>query len=120
MNARKKLNKKRARRAARVGIRIVGTALVPRLVINRSNRYLYAQLVDDTKDRTLAAVSSFGKGGAGAKGTKSMQSFAAGEALAKKALEKGIKSAVLDRRSAKFHGRIKQFAEGAKKGGLKI
>lgn len=96
-----------------------GTAATPRLVVNRSNRYVYAQLIDDEKGRTLVAVSSFGKSGA-AKGTKSAQAFAAGETLAKKALEQGIKGAIFDRRSAKFHGRVKQFAEGAKKGGLTI
>lgn len=120
MNTRKKLNQKRTRRAARVALRIVGTASVPRLVVHRSNRYVYAQLVDDTKGNTLAAVSSFGKSGAGDKGTKSVQAFAAGVALAKKALEKGITRAVFDRRSSKFHGRVKQLAEGAKKGGLII
>ena len=120
MNARKKLNKVRMRRAARVAAQILGTAAVPRLVVSRSNRYVYAQLVDDAKGATLAAVSSFGKEGAGVKGTKSVQAFAAGIALAKKALEKGIKRAVFDRGSSRFHGRVKQFAEGVKKGGLKL
>lgn len=107
------------RRVARVSATIQGTAVTPRLVVNRSNRYVYAQLIDDTKGRTIAAVSSFGKDAVAAKG-KSAQAFAAGEALAKKALEKGIARAVFDRRSSKFHGRIAQFAEGAKKGGLAI
>lgn len=141
MKARKKLNIKRKRRAARTGARIRGTAARPRLVVNRSNRYLYAQLIDDGKGITLAAVmsrvnsSEAGKAGApagasvanatngasdGKKLSKSDQAFAAGEALAKKALAKDIASAVFDRRSAKFHGRIKRFADGAKKGGLKI
>ncbi|MGC9968714.1 MAG: 50S ribosomal protein L18 [Minisyncoccia bacterium] len=120
MNARKKLNQKRIRRAARVSARLYGTASVPRLVVSRSNRYVYAQLVDDVKNHTIVAVSSFGKGGAAVKGTKSVQAFATGEALAKKALEKGIARVVFDRRSSKFHGRIQQFAEGAKKGGLKM
>lgn len=119
MKAQKKLNQKRARRVARVKARIIGTAAIPRLVVNRSNRYIYAQLIDDTTGRTLAAVSSFGKGGT-TKGTKSVQAFAAGEALGKKAAEKGIKAVRFDRRSAKFHGRVKQLAEGAKKGGLTI
>ena len=108
------------RRAARVAAQILGTATKPRLIVNRSNRYVYAQLIDDAKGNTLAAVSSFGKEGAGTKGTKSVQAFAAGEALAKKALEKGIKTAVFDRGASRFHGRVKQFADGAKKGGLKI
>lgn len=110
------------RRAARVAARITGTALRPRLVVNRTNRYLYAQLIDDAKGHTLAAITTVQAGvkGAAAKATKSAQAFAAGEALAAKAAAKGVKAAVFDRRSSKFHGRVKQFAEGAKKGGLKI
>lgn len=109
------------RRTARVAASIYGTASRPRLVVNRSNRYLSAQLIDDIKGRTLASVSTRGlAAGAGERGTKSTQAMRAGEALAKKAKEKGIMSAVFDRRSARFHGRVKSFAEGAKNGGLKI
>lgn len=124
MKTRKKLNQKRGRRAARVAARIMGTAERPRLVVSRSNQYVYAQLIDDALGQTLAAVSSFGKGeGAGTTGkkeTKTAQAFAAGVALAEKALEKGIKTAIFDRGSSRFHGRVKSFADGAKKGGLKI
>lgn len=123
MKSRKKLNQKRVRRAARVRAGVRGTASRPRLVVNRSNRYIYAQLVDDAKGHTLAAVSSFSKGGVTGvtkEKTKSAQAMSAGGALAKKALEKGIKNAVFDRRSYKFHGRVKSLAEGAKKGGLTI
>lgn len=116
MNARKKLNQRRIRRTARTAARMHGTAARPRLVVNRSNRYLYAQLIDDDKGHTLAASWSRGL----AKGTKSAQAMTAGEALAKKAAEKGVKTAVFDRRGSKFHGRIKSFADGAKKGGLTI
>lgn len=116
MKARKKLNLKRVRRAARVTAGISGTAAKPRLVVNRSNRYVYAQLIDDTKGQTIASVSSRGI----AKAAKSAQAMMAGEALAKKAIEKGVKTAVFDRRASKFHGRVKSFAEGAKKGGLTI
>lgn len=107
------------RRVIRVAARLTGTAERPRLVVNRTNRYLSAQLIDDLKGHTLAAVSNIGVKAA-AKATKSMQAFALGEELAKKAVQKGVKAAIFDRRSAKFHGRVKQFAEGAKKGGLKI
>jgi large subunit ribosomal protein L18 len=93
-----------------------GTEVAPRLVVNRTNRYVYGQLIDDTKGHTLAAASTKGL----AKAKKSEQSFVAGEKLGKAAVAKGIKKAVFDRRSAKFHGRVKQFAEGAKKGGLTI
>lgn len=119
MKGRKKLNLRRERRAARTAARIRGTAARPRLVVNRTNRYVYAQLIDDARGVTLAAATSRGsvKGG---KATKSDQAFAAGEAIAKKAAEKKIAVAVFDRRAAKFHGRIARFAEGAKRGGLKI
>ena len=123
MKKRKKLNLRRERRAARTGARIRGTAERPRLVVNRTNRYVYAQLIDDAKGVTLAAVWSRGAAGKaadGKKATKSDQSFAAGEALAKKAAEKNVSVAVFDRRSSKFHGRVARFAEGAKRGGLKI
>lgn len=118
MKTRKKLNITRARRAARVSAGLKGTSLRPRLVVSRSNRYIYAQLIDDTKSHTLASASSLGK--AVAKTNKVSQAFLVGEALAKKAGEKGIKSAIFDRRSSKFHGRVKSFADGAKKGGLTI
>jgi large subunit ribosomal protein L18 len=104
------------RRAARTSARMFGTPERPRLVVNRTNRYIYAQLIDDTKGHTLASSTTHGAAKAG----KSAQAFSAGEALAAKAVTKGVKTAVFDRRSSKFHGRVKQFAEGAKKGGLKI
>lgn len=116
MNSRKKLIKKRVRRAIRVSAKLHGTTERPRLVVNRTNRYIYAQLIDDSKHATLVSASSLGA----AKAAKSAQAFAAGEALAKKAIAKGVKSAILDRRSSRFHGRVKSFAEGAKKGGLTI
>lgn len=124
MNSAKKLNQKRMRRVARTRARIKGTAERPRLAVRRSNRYLYAQLIDDAKGVTLLSASSFAlkKAGAGAGkgGAKTADSFGVGELLGKKAIEKGISSAVFDRRSYKFHGRVKAFVEGAVKAGLKI
>ncbi len=97
-----------------------GTAETPRLVVNRSNQYIYAQLIDDVKGNTLAATATVGKVEAGKKMTKTEQAFSAGETLAKKAAEKGIKAVVFDRRASKFHGRVKSFALGMQKGGIKI
>ena len=114
MKPRKKLNQKRIRRAHRTKSVINGTAARPRLAVHRSNRFFYAQLIDDVKGHTLIAIASSGKG------KKSEDAFAAGESLGAKAKEKGIKTAVFDRRSYKFHGRVKAFADGAKKAGLKI
>lgn len=118
MNARKKLHQKRARRARRSSARISGTAERPRLAVHRTNRFIYAELIDDTKGHTLAAASNVRV--KGAKGTKTMAAEAVGVEIGKKAVAKGIAQAVFDRRSYRFHGRVKSLAEGAKKSGLKI
>jgi len=115
----KKLNQKRMRRVARTRAVISGTAARPRLTVRRSNRYFYAQLVDDVKGNTLLSASSFTLEKTG-KMTKTASAGLVGEMIGKKATEKGIKSAVFDRRSYKFHGRVKSFVDGAKKGGLTI
>lgn len=125
MKAVKKLNVKRMRRVNRTRAVISGTAERPRLTVRRSNRYFYAQLVDDVKGNTIAAASSLSiasdaKGKATKVGNKTANAFSVGELIGKKASEKGIKAAVFDRRSYKFHGRVKSFVDGAKKGGLKI
>lgn len=123
MNKIKKLNERKSRRIGRVRALISGTAARPRLVVHRTNKYFYAQLIDDTKGVTLFSASNLGSKKSGTKmavGKKSETAFAIGESLAKKAVEKGITAAVFDRRSYQFHGRVKSFAEGAKKGGLKI
>ena len=108
-------NQRRARRAHRNKTRVNGTAERPRLAVHRTNRFIYAQLIDDAAQRTLAAASSSKQ-----KMAKAADAFAVGETLAKKAAEKKIAAAVFDRRSYRFHGRVKSLAEGAKKGGLKI
>ena len=119
----KKLNQRKMRRVARVRATISGTAERPRLTVRRSNRYFYAQLIDDIKGNTLLSASSFTvakAAGVKTKMTKTAESFSVGELIAKKAIEKGITTAVFDRRSYKFHGRVKSFVDGAKKSGLKI
>lgn len=120
MNKIKKLNDRKSRRIGRVRAKVSGTASRPRLVVNRSNHYVYAQLIDDEQGRTLLAASSMALKKPVEKASKSEQAFAVGESIAKKALEQGIKEVVFDRRSYQFHGRVKSFAEGAKKAGLKI
>jgi large subunit ribosomal protein L18 len=117
MNKIKHLNHKKSQRIGRVRAMISGTSERPRLVVHRTNRYFYAQLVDDVKHHTLFSISNLG---GKATGKKSEQAAAIGELLAKKAIEKGIKQVVFDRRSYQFHGRVKSFADGAKKGGLTI
>ena len=122
MNKKKKnLNKIRARRAGRTRVKISGTAEKPRLSVFRSNRYVYAQLIDDKRGHTMVGASTFEiKKAAGKDSTKTVQAERIGEELAKKALAAGVKQVVFDKGSYKYHGRIKAVAEGAKKSGLKI
>jgi len=111
------INKIREKRKRRVRAGIYGTAERPRLSVFRSNRFIYAQLIDDANSRTLAAVSAKEASEAG---DKKNQAKAAGLLIAKKAKEKGIKSAVFDRGAYKYHGRVKALAEAAKEGGLQL
>lgn len=117
MNYRKSLNKIRGRRVHRNRARIFGTALRPRLAVSRSNRFVYAQLIDDEKSRTLAHASSRELK---EKKTKKDAAKLVGELLAKRALEHSIKEAVFDRRDYKYHGRVQALADGARSGGLKF
>jgi large subunit ribosomal protein L18 len=105
----------RERRKLRVRKKIFGTAEHPRLSVFRSLKYIYAQLIDDTKGKTLVYAQSKKQ-----KGTKSEDAFAVGKELAKIAKEKGIKEAVFDRNGYQYHGRLQKLAEGAREGGLKI
>ena len=107
---------RRLRRRRRVRARIRGTAARPRLSVYRSNRGIFAQLVDDTSGRTVAAVNwiepELRKLSAGDQAKK------AGELLAERAKAAGIESCVFDRGGYQFHGRVKALAEGAREGGL--
>ncbi|OGY98671.1 MAG: 50S ribosomal protein L18 [Candidatus Liptonbacteria bacterium RIFCSPHIGHO2_01_FULL_57_28] len=102
------------RRLARVRAKFHGTAERPRLTVFRSNRYLYAQLVNDALGRTLASART------DSAGKKTDAARAAGAAIAKKAAELGIKEVVFDRGSYRYHGRVQAIAEGARAGGLKF
>lgn len=111
---------RRLSRHARIRAKITGTTEVPRLAVFRSNRFLWAQLIDDTAGRTLVAVSDREIAGKSAKATKSDRAAKAGELLAKKAKEAGIKKIKFDRGGFQYQGRIKAFADAARKGGLKF
>ncbi|MGI8973932.1 MAG: 50S ribosomal protein L18 [Gaiella sp.] len=108
----------RLRRHRRVRGKIAGTAERPRLVVHRSNRGVFAQLVDDRSGRTLASASWLQQ--RSAKGTKTEQANAVGRALATKASQAGIRTCVFDRAGYLYHGRVKALAEGAREGGLKF
>ena len=113
MLAKKTKRRNRIRTGIRSGIK--GTAVRPRLAIFRSNRDIYAQVIDDEAGHTLLSASS--KEGK-MKGTKTEQAKAVGIALAKKAGAKGIKEVLFDRGGFLYHGRVKALAEGAREGGL--
>jgi len=99
---------------------IKGTADRPRLSVFRSNKDIYAQIIDDVTGVTLAAASSRSKELAGNTGAKVDKSKMVGESIAKIAQAKGISSVVFDRSGYLYHGRIKSLAEGAREGGLKF
>lgn len=104
----------------RIRKKVYGTAQKPRLSVFRSNKGIYAQLVDDDNGQTLAAASSLDKDFSNAKGTKVEQSKRVGEALAKKALALNLTTCVFDRGGYLYHGRVKALADGAREGGLQF
>jgi large subunit ribosomal protein L18 len=107
----------RIRRHRRVRGKISGTAERPRLVVNRSNRGISAQLVDDQSGRTLASASWKA---VSASGSKTEQAAAVGKALAEAAKQAGVDTCVFDRAGYLYHGRVKALAEGAREGGLQF
>jgi large subunit ribosomal protein L18 len=107
----------RTRRKFRVRKKISGTTERPRLTVFRSNKQIYAQVVDDTKGSTLASATSL-KIEKAPEANKSKLAEQVGEAIAQVCLEKGIKEVVFDRNGYIYHGRVKALADGARKGGL--
>ena len=106
----------RLKRRRRVRAKINGTAERPRISVFRSNRGIFAQLVDDTSGRTLAAVTWTEEPLRGLTGVE--QATRAGGLLAQRATAAGISGAVFDRGGYQYHGRVKAFADGAREGGL--
>ncbi len=105
-------------RHLRVRKKVRGDSDRPRLCVFRSLRHIYAQLIDDTTGRTLAASSSL-EAGAGAS-PKSMASQSVGKLIAERALAQGVDQVVFDRGGYKYHGRVKALAEASREGGLKF
>ncbi len=101
----------------RVRKNISGTAERPRLTVFRSNKQIYAQVIDDLTGKTLATASSQGIQD---KVTKTEIAGKVGEMIAKKSQEAGIETVVFDRNGYLYHGRVKQLAESARKSGLKF
>jgi large subunit ribosomal protein L18 len=100
--------------------KISGTAAKPRLSVFRSNTEIYAQLIDDDNGVTLAAASSVQKDIKAQKVAKTEKSRLVGQAIALKAKELGLTTAVFDRGGNLYHGRVKAVAEGAREGGLQF
>jgi large subunit ribosomal protein L18 len=120
-NSTKIKKEKRIARHRRVRAKIKGTKKRPRLCVFRSNKHIYAQLIDDGEGKTLVSASDFELDAK--KGKKSVKSDLAkevGKLVAQKAATKKINEAVFDRGGYKYHGRVKALAEGAREEGLKF
>jgi large subunit ribosomal protein L18 len=107
---------RRYKRHLRVRNKVSGTPERPRLVVFRSLKHIYAQLVDDTIQRTIATVSDLGL----EQGKKAERAAEVGKLIAERAKSAGITRVVFDRAGYRYHGRIKAVADGARKGGLEF
>lgn len=99
---------------------VSGTSERPRLSVFRSNKEIYAQVVDDVTGKTISAASSRDKDISSAKGTKSDIAALVGKTVAEKALKAGVATISFDRGGYLYHGRVKSLAEGAREAGLKF
>jgi large subunit ribosomal protein L18 len=111
----KSREERRYRRHLRVRKRVQGTVERPRLVVFRSIKHIYAQLVDDVARRTILTV-----GDGGMSGKKGEKATLVGKALAEKAKAAGISKVTFDRAGYRYHGRVKALADGAREGGLEF
>lgn len=116
MDAKRKLEA-RLRRHHRVRKRVNGTSERPRLAVFRSNRHIYAQVIDDAAGATIASASSVKLS---TEGDKKAAARTVGEVVAGLAKEKGVSKVVFDRGGNKYHGRVKEVAEGARAAGLEL
>ena len=112
-------NEVRVIRHARVRKKISGTPEVPRLCVYRSNKSIYAQVIDDVAGNTLCSASTVEKGFEGT-GGNCEAAAKVGKTIAERALAKGIENVVFDRGGNIYHGRVKALADGAREGGLKF
>jgi large subunit ribosomal protein L18 len=114
----------RQRRHVRVRKKVRGNAARPRLAVFRSNKHIYAQVIDDVAGRTVASASTMetggsGKGGSGSTGTVAAAK-AVGERLGERAKAAGVESVVFDRGGFKYHGRVAAVADGARSAGIEF
>jgi large subunit ribosomal protein L18 len=114
------------KRIARVRAKIAGMAKVPRISVSRSNKHIFAQIIDSSTGAVIASADDLrrdkrmGENKSGVEGDKTKKAALVGEVLAARALKAGISRVVFDRGGYKYHGRIKALAEGLRKGGLKF
>jgi len=110
----------RARRHLRVRKKVTGSTARPRLVVNRSAKHIFAQIVDDTVGRTLASASTLDVTVKGAEGDKTAKAKLVGALLAERAKSAGITAVVFDRGGFKYHGRVAALADSAREAGLTL
>jgi len=115
-NAIKNKRAKQFRRSQRVRQKLVSTSSRPRMAVYRSNRYIYVQIIDDSKGHTLAAASDLKL----TEGTKTERATKVGDMIAEAAKKAGIEEVAFDRNGYKYIGRVKALAEAARKAGLKF
>lgn len=110
------------RRRTRVRGKVSGTTQRPRLCVTRTNLHIYAQIIDDTTGETIVAASSIDKELRSSlkSGTNAESAKTVGEAVGRKAIEKGVTEVVFDRSGRLYHGRVKSLADGARSAGLKF
>jgi len=110
----------RSRRHLRVRKKVAGTAARPRLVVKRSTRHVFVQVVDDTVGRTVASASTMEADLRGLEADKTAKARRVGELVAERAKAAGVEAVVFDRGGNRFHGRVAAVAEGAREGGLAL
>jgi len=113
-------NVARARRHLRVRKKVSGTATRPRLVVSRSTRHVYVQLVDDVAGRTLASASTMEPDLRALDGDKTAKAKKVGELVAQRAKDAGVDAVVFDRGGNRYHGRVAAIADGAREAGLAL
>jgi large subunit ribosomal protein L18 len=110
----------RGRRHLRVRKRVIGTSLRPRLVVSRSTRHVFVQIVDDSQGTTVASASTMEPDLRSFDGDKTAKARKVGELLAERAKTAGVEAVVFDRGGNQYHGRVAALADGAREGGLSL
>ena len=110
----------RGRRHLRLRKKVTGTTVRPRLVVSRSSRHVFVQIVDDTVGRTVASASTMEPDLRSFEGDKTAKARRVGELVAERAKSAGVEAVVFDRGGNKYHGRIAAIADGAREGGLAL